>query len=276
MISILGKLGIIPVIIILVVSFLVLIQLFRFIMNKVGTDIIAGKKTGEEKRILVKKYNDVDISKYSWLFGMIGISFSMLVVLVALEFPSYEEQQLMDLGSLDFEDEEMVDIPVTQQQPPPPPKVTVPQIVQVPDEEEIEDEIEIDLPEEFDDEAVIEEAPEAEEVEEEEEAVEEIFEIVEDPAGFPGGMGKFYKWVGKNMKYPSQAKRMGVEGKVYVQFVVDKDGTLTDIKVVRGIGAGCDEAAINVLKKAPKWKPGKQRGRPVKQRMVLPISFKLG
>ncbi|WP_084812105.1 energy transducer TonB [Flammeovirga pacifica] len=275
MIAILGKLGLVPVIVILVVSFLVVIQLFRIIMNKVGSDIVAGKKTGQEKSVLVKKYNDVDISKYSILFGAIGLSLSMLVVLVALEFPSYDEQKLMDLGSLDFDDEEMVDIPVTQQQPPPPPKVTAPVIVEVPDEEEIEDEIEIEIPEEFDEETVIEEAPEVEEVEEEE-VVEEIFEIVEDPAGFPGGMGKFYKWVGKNMKYPSQAKRMGVEGKVYVQFVVDKDGTLTDIKVVRGIGAGCDEAAINVLKKAPKWKPGKQRGRPVKQRMVLPISFKLG
>ncbi|WP_348646758.1 TonB family protein [Flammeovirga sp. SubArs3] len=109
-----------------------------------------------------------------------------------------------------------------------------------------------------------------------EEVVEEIFEIVEDPAAYPGGMGQFYKWVGQNMKYPSQAKRMGVEGKVYVQFVVDKDGSLTDVRVVRGIGAGCDEEAVRVIRKAPKWKPGTQRGRKVKQRMVLPISFKLG
>jgi protein TonB len=69
---------------------------------------------------------------------------------------------------------------------------------------------------------------------------------------------------------------MGVEGKVFVQFVVDKDGTLTDIKAVKGIGAGCDEEAVRVLKAAPKWKPGKQRGRPVKVRMILPITFKLG
>ncbi|NLR90148.1 MULTISPECIES: energy transducer TonB [Flammeovirga] len=275
MVDILGKLGAGGVAALLALSFLAIIQIFRFIMNKTGSDIIAGKKEGKEGNILVKKYNDVDVSKYSSLFGLIGMSLSMLVVLVAMEFPSYDEQILMDLGSLEFEEEEMVDIPVTQQQPPPPPKVTAPVIVEVPDEEEIEDEIEIEIPEEFDEETVIEEAPEVEE-EEVEEVVDEIFEIVEDPAGFPGGMGKFYKWVGKNMKYPSQAKRMGVEGKVYVQFVVDKDGSLTDIKVVRGIGAGCDEAAINVLKKAPKWKPGKQRGRAVKQRMVLPISFKLG
>ncbi|AZQ61196.1 energy transducer TonB [Flammeovirga pectinis] len=274
MVSILGDLGAGWVSFLFVVTFLALVQLFRFVINKTGVDIIAGKKKGQESSILVKKYNDVDVSKYSTLFSLIGLSFSLLFVLVALEFPTYEDQTLMDLGSIDFNEEEMVEVPITQQQPPPPPKVTAPVIVEVPDEEEIEDEIEIEIPEEFDEETVIEEAPEVEE--EVEEAVDEIFEIVEDPAGFPGGMGKFYKWVGKNMKYPSQAKRMGVEGKVYVQFVVDKDGTLTDVKVVRGIGAGCDEAAIKVLQKAPKWKPGKQRGRPVKQRMVLPISFKLG
>ena len=69
---------------------------------------------------------------------------------------------------------------------------------------------------------------------------------------------------------------MNIEGKVYVQFVVDKDGTLTDVKALKGIGAGCDEEAVRVIQEAPKWKPGKQRGRPVKVRMVLPIIFKLG
>lgn len=77
------------------------------------------------------------------------------------------------------------------------------------------------------------------------------------------------------MKYQNQARRMGIEGRVFVQFVVDKDGQLTEIKAVKGIGAGCDEEAVRVLKSAPKWKPGKQRGRPVKVRMILPITFKL-
>jgi protein TonB len=89
-------------------------------------------------------------------------------------------------------------------------------------------------------------------------------------------MDSFLKYVSKNLKYPAQARRMGVEGKVFVQFVVEKDGSITDIKVVKGIGAGCDEEAVRVLENAPKWKPGKQRGRPVKQRIVLPIVFKLG
>ena len=149
----------------------------------------------------------------------------------------------------------------------------LPQIIEIPDEEEIEEEIEVDLDVEITEETVIEdivfeEAPE-------EEVADEIFDIVEDQPAPPGGMGAFYKFIGSSMKYPNQARRMGIEGRVFVQFVVDKDGQLTDIKAVKGIGAGCDEEAVRVLKSAPKWKPGKQRGRPVKVRMILPITFKL-
>jgi protein TonB len=69
---------------------------------------------------------------------------------------------------------------------------------------------------------------------------------------------------------------MNVEGKVFVQFVIDKDGSPSDITVLKGIGSGCDEEAVRVIKNMPKWTPGKQRGRPVKVRMSLPIVFKLG
>ena len=109
-----------------------------------------------------------------------------------------------------------------------------------------------------------------------EEVAEEIFTIVEEPAAPVGGMEAFYKFVRKNLKYPSQARRMGIEGKVYVQFVVDKDGTITDVKAVKGIGAGCDEEAVRVINKSPRWNPPKQRGKPVKQRIILPITFQLG
>jgi protein TonB len=110
----------------------------------------------------------------------------------------------------------------------------------------------------------------------EEEEVEEVFTIVEEGAEPVGGYEEFYKYIKKALKYPSQARRMGVEGKVYVQFVVDKDGSLNEIKVIKGIGAGCDEEASRVIQEAAKWKAGKQRGRAVKQRIVMPISFKLG
>ena len=99
---------------------------------------------------------------------------------------------------------------------------------------------------------------------------------MEDQPGFPGGMPAFYEYVSKNLKYPNQARRMGIEGRVFVQFVVGKNGSITDVTAIKGIGAGCDEEAVRVIKSSPNWSPGKQRGKPVKVRMILPITFKLG
>jgi len=102
-----------------------------------------------------------------------------------------------------------------------------------------------------------------------------IFTAVEQEPSYPGGIEKFYKYLGNNIKYPAVAKENGVQGKVFVTFVVEKDGTLTDAKVVRGIGSGCDEEAIRVLKNSPKWKAGIQNGRPVRVQYTMPISFTL-
>ncbi len=110
----------------------------------------------------------------------------------------------------------------------------------------------------------------------EEEAVEDYIYITEEQAQPEDGMESFYSFLKKNLRYPAEALEKEVEGKVYIQFVIEKDGSLTDIKVAKGIGAGCDEEAIRVMKYSPKWNAGKQRGRPVRQRMVIPIIFKLG
>ncbi len=105
---------------------------------------------------------------------------------------------------------------------------------------------------------------------------EEIFTIVEDAPEYPGGMDAFYRYIGEHMDYPKTAREAGVEGKVYVQFVVDKDGSLSDVTVVKGIGSGCDEEAKRVIGSLNNFKPGKQRGKAVRVRMVLPITFRLG
>jgi len=88
-------------------------------------------------------------------------------------------------------------------------------------------------------------------------------------------MSAFFGYLKKNLKYPNTARRMGIDGNVYVTFVVERDGSFTNIKVMKGIGAGCDEEAIRVLQEAPNWKPGKQRGQPVRQRIQMPIRFVL-
>ena len=219
-----------------------------------------------------KKNPKIDLSRQSGLFLNVGMAASLFLVIVAFEWRSYDDTGLMARGNVDDDFEDIIDIPPTEQPPPPPPKVQVPEIIEVPDEEEIEEEIEVELDVEVTEETVVEEivfeeAPE-------EENVDEVFTIVEESATFPGGIQAFYTYLGKELNYPRQAQRMGIEGRVFVQFVVERDGSLTDIQVVKGIGAGCDEEAVRVLKQSPKWKPGKQRGKPVRQKMIQNILFK--
>jgi TonB family protein len=107
------------------------------------------------------------------------------------------------------------------------------------------------------------------------ELADEVFDIVEEQPAPVGGMKEFYSYVAHNLRYPTTARQKGIEGRVFIQFVVDSEGNLTKIKTVKGVGAGCDEEAVRVLEGAPNWKPGKQRGRAVNVRMILPITFKI-
>ena len=220
----------------------------------------------------IKKYPKHDLENYHQLFLNIGLIVALTAVIIAFEWRTYDRGAGMDLGVIDDNFEDLLEIPPTEQPPPPPPVIQQPEIIEVPDEEEIEEEIEIELDVEFEEELIVEELV----FEEPEEEVEEIFTIVEDQPEFPGGIGAFYKYVATNLRYPAQARRMGIAGKVFVQFVVEKDGRLTDVQILKGIGAGCDEEALRVIKKSKAWKPGRQRGRPVKVRMIIPINFRLG
>jgi protein TonB len=220
-----------------------------------------------------KKSDKADLTKKSGFFFSIGLFASMAMVVYTFELKQYDEN-LVDLVAKSTDVfEEVLEVPPTDQPPPPPPAVQTPQIVEVPDEEEIEEEIQINLDVEVTEETKVEEIVVVEAPKEE---VDEIFTIVEESAAPKGGMAAFYKYVGDKMKYPAQARRMGIEGRVFVEFVINKDGSITDVKAVKGIGAGCDEEAVRVVQSAPAWTPGKQRGKAVKQRMVLPITFKLG
>ena len=171
------------------------------------------------------------------LFRAIGLTITLALVILAFEWKSFEQEEVVNLGNLDAEFEEILDIPITNQEPPPPPKEMIPpQIVEVPDEEEIEEDLEVNLDVEVTEETVIEdvvfeEAPE-------EEVSDEIFEIVEENATPVGGMQEFYQYFGKALVYPVQARKAGVEGKVYIQFVVDKSGNISQVKVVKGLGHG--------------------------------------
>ncbi|WP_234733766.1 energy transducer TonB [Tellurirhabdus bombi] len=104
---------------------------------------------------------------------------------------------------------------------------------------------------------------------------EEPLLFVEQQPEFPGGPAAMYEWLSKNMKYPPAAARSNISGKVYLSFVVNADGSIVDEQVTKGIGFGCDEEALRVVKKMPKWRPGKQSGRPVRVKFNLPIVFAL-
>jgi protein TonB len=223
-----------------------------------------------------KKTEKADLTKKSFLFFNIGLAVSLGLAIMAFTYRVYDDTSVKDLNKNQVVTEEIMEVPPTEQLPPPPPKIEQPQIVEVPDEKKIEEDLNINMDAETNVDEQKAEIPVQPDVPEEKEDPNQVFLVVEESAAPQGGMPAFYEYVGKKLKYPAQARRMGIEGKVFVEFVIEKDGSITDVKAIKGIGAGCDEEAVRVVGGAPHWKPGKQRGKPVRQRMVLPISFKLG
>ncbi|PCJ82873.1 MAG: energy transducer TonB [Flavobacteriales bacterium] len=218
----------------------------------------------------LKKNPQADVEKRKPLLFSMGLVAAFAAVLLAFEWKTFEDD-FSQLGQMLVLNEEEEMMPITRQEikppPPPPPKPT--QIEVVEDEEEIEDEVELDDMEIDEDTEV--------EIQEIEEVVDEpqIFTIVEQMPSFPGGEAELFKYLGKTIKYPAMAKDAGISGIVYVTFVVYESGSIKDVKVLRGIGGGCDEEALRVIKNMPKWKAGKQRGKPVRVQFNLPIRFTL-
>ncbi|MCD6180280.1 MAG: energy transducer TonB [Bacteroidales bacterium] len=220
-----------------------------------------------------KKSEKANLENKRTIFLEIGFVLALAVVLVAFEYKSYDKVEYSNIERMVDDTPEEI-IPITEQKvkpppPKPPPQVTIINVVE--DDVDVEDDIEIDI--EFDED---EEMAEFEFVVEEEEIEEEqIFLVVENMPEFPGGEAAMYKFIGKNIEYPRMAKESGISGRVYVTFVVERDGSVTDVKILRGIGGGCDEEAVRVIKKMPRWSPGKQRGKPVRVQYRMPIKFTL-
>ncbi|WP_338029999.1 energy transducer TonB [Fulvivirga sedimenti] len=226
---------------------------------------------GDLIRLKRQRYEEFKTRKM--LFASIGLLVSMLAIVTLFNWKFYDRADNIDLQANISQVEELLDIPVTEQPPPPPKKVIQqPNIVEV-SEEEIIEEIEINLDMEITEDMEIEEVIIENMDAPEEEHADEIFLIVEQAPEPVGGMQSFMTYLAENLQYPSKALRMQISGRVYVQFVVNADGSLQDFLVVKGIGGGCDEEAVRVLKSAPKWIPGKQRGKTVRVRMVIPVYF---
>ena len=223
----------------------------------------------------LKKNPKVDLRRYSGLFLEIGFVVALCAVLGAFSY-TVHEKNTAGFGELeDIVPEEEI-IPITRQQeitPPPPPEV--PKIAEVinivEDDVEIDDELDIaDV--EADQETEVEIVAMQEEEEEEEE---QIFMIVEHMPEFPGGDLALRKHIAENVKYPEIAKENGLSGKVFVQFVINQRGEDENVKIARGVDPALDKEAIRVVQGLPKWKPGSQRGKPVKVSYTVPINFQL-
>jgi len=213
-----------------------------------------------------KKNPEVNLERKRGLFLQIGLVIALLVVLGAFEYKTYEKVAY-NLGALNLDDLEEEIIPITKQEiKPPPPPPPPPEIIEiVEDDVEIEDEIEIEDTE----------SDEDEEIEIIEEDDDEFFMVVENMPIFPGGDLGLMKYIQKHVKYPAIAKEYNITGKVYVSFIVDKSGSVTNVKIVRGVDKNLDAEAVRVVKSLPKYKPGKQRGKAVRVMFTIPINFTL-
>jgi protein TonB len=224
-----------------------------------------------------KKSDKANLENKKSIFLQIGIVVAILVSLVAFEWTTGERGP----SAFDGMSEEAIEeeqIPVTEETPPeevPPPEVTVTDLFEI-----VEDDVVIDSQVKFEDDETSEDkvveiyAPvinmEAEETED------EIFVIVEDMPTFKGGdINKFRDWVQKRVRYPELAAENGIQGRVFLTFVVETNGTVSGVNITRSVDQLLDEAAKEAVAASPKWEPGMQRGRPVRVRYSIPIIFQL-
>ena len=226
----------------------------------------------------IKKTPKADLENRRTLYTEIGLVVALLVVWGAFSY-STKEKAVASLG----EDTQVVEVedmvPITQETPPPPPET--PKIPVLSDQIDIvEDDIKVDdnfMSLEDDANLGVEIMDYVEEVKEEvveEEAI--PFQLVEEKPSFNGGdANEFSKWVNSKLQYPEIAKENGVQGRVTLQFTVNPDGSVSNVKVLRGVGSSLDKEAVRVVSMSPKWKPGKQRDRAVKVTYTFPVIFQL-
>ncbi len=222
----------------------------------------------------VKKSEKASLENDKIIYVLMGLVFVLSLCYVALEWTEREVTKY-EVTDTEFLFEEEVEIQQTSQEtppPPPPPAVQEVEVLNV-----VEDNVEtetIEVSTEENETEVVIAAPVEAPVEEEEEEV--VFVVVESMPEFPGGQQALFKYLSENVKYPVIAQENGIQGRVICQFVVNRDGSIVDVEVVRSGGdASLDKEAVRVIKSMPKWKPGKQRGKAVRVKYTLPVNFKL-
>ena len=226
-----------------------------------------------------KKSKKANLENKKLLFIEVGLCFSLFVTLAAFQWGTRDANvSVLEEETQMIEEEEI--IPITQETPPPPPEtpkipVLSDQLDIIDDDIKVDDDLFMNL--EDDANLGVEIGDYIEEVQEEvieEEAI--PFQLVETRPSFNGGdANEFSKWVNSRLEYPEIAKENGVQGRVTLQFTVEKDGSVTNVKVVRGVDPSLDKEAVKVVSSSPKWTPGKQRDRAVRVTYTFPVIFQL-
>ena len=225
----------------------------------------------------VKKSPKADLENKKTTNLLAGAIIILAVLFVGFEWSERDKKVTTDTGieTVIFEEEI---IPITEQEqpkqaPPPPEAPKVEEVLEIMDNDSQVEESTIQASD--DTQAAVEVKYTPVEVEEEEVEEQQIFQVVEEMPEFPGGMGECMKFLGKNIKYPTISQENGVQGRVIVQFVVNRDGSIVDPVVVRGVDPYLDKEALRVISSMPKWKPGKQRGKAVRVKYTVPVTFRL-
>jgi periplasmic protein TonB len=219
----------------------------------------------------LKKNLESDLRRWYAPFLNFGLILSVSVVLAAFEWKAYEEKPLLEISNTNSNWDTEV-IPITIQVPPSaPPPVIAPQIKVIDDDIELDEllTIDINLPgDEIIPEIKLAGPPNID-------VAAEILDFTEVQAQFQGGMDAWYAYLKSNLTYPKQPQRMGIEGTVFLRFIINTDGSIQDVEVVRSVDPLLDRVALEVIENSPRWKPAVHHGRPVRSRMTMPIKFKL-
>ena len=224
----------------------------------------------------IKKSPKADLEPKKVIFTQIGLVVALSLVLIAFEWTTTDVAVSSMQMAEDVAAEEEI-IPITRQEevkpPPPPPPPKVSDVLNIVDDDvELDDELVL-LDTESNENITVD--YKAVEVQEEEEADAPVFFIVEEMPVFPGGEEALRKYIAQSVKYPAIAQENGIQGRVFVAFVVNTKGEVTDVKIARGVDPNLDKEAIRVVNSMPKWSPGKQRGKAVKVSYTVPINFVL-
>lgn len=255
----------------LVVSILLIVLIIKlFLDRKAAANIISGKPQSKSLALL-KKYPEYDLKNYRSVFFRIGLVFAISLTIVAFSYTTYDKHVEIK-GDLLLPEEIEIEPPITKREPPPPPPPPIVDIKIKPPDEIIDDDIKfetVEIDQDFNVDLVDVSMPDENLIEDDAPVT-----IAEEMPVFPGGDKALLKYLAAT-PYPSLAKDNWIEGTVYVKFVVDKNGDVTDVAVARGSEKILNKAAVAHIKQMPRWAPGKQRGKPVNVQFVVPIRFEL-